>query len=368
MPEPLTVPLGIAITKAVAKVWLGDDWKIADIVTDTLAELANKIVPDWQARSALRRQLEKISEKSAAALEPLIEVEFSALPEGEKLTAIFQVGQAINQAKINLPTLIRIDYDLEELNSLLSDCLDDHMLCEGAKHLAERLTRESSALLIDLSSAMPQFERNNFAEILKRETDIALSVDRIFAEIEQMRTAIEFTSSDAKAEDFEIDYRRTVRRRLDRIELFGLNNTRHRSSRSQTLSTAYISLSVTGTRRPDFDNFDPGEGGAGDHSHADDEESLGSIRAEEAALISNRVVVKGEAGSGKTTLLQSLAVRAASADFKGPMAAWNNLVPFFVPLRSLVAGELPRPESLPGIIAPSICRVGLEHSPCPTLI
>ena len=357
MPEPLTVPLGIAITKSVAKVWLGDDWKIADIVTDTLAELANKVVPDWQARSALKRQLEKISEKSAAALEPLIEVEFSFLPRGEKLTAIFQVGQAINQAQINLLTLIKIDYDLEELSSLLSSCLDDSMLCEGAKHLAERLTRESSALLIDLSSAMPQFERNNFAEILKRETDIALSVDRMFAEIEQIRSAIESTSSDAKAEDFEIDYRRAVRRRLDRIELFGLNNTRHRSSRSQTLSTAYISLSVTGSRRPDFHNLDAGEGGAVDHSHTDDEESLGSIRAEEAALISNRVVVKGEAGSGKTTLLQSLAVRAASADFKGPMAAWNNLVPFFVPLRSLVAGELPRPESLPGIIAPSIAAM-----------
>lgn len=82
MPEPLTISLGIIITKAVAQVWLGDDYKFAITAADTLADLAARVVPDWQSKSALKRQFEKISEKSAVSLEPLIEIEFSSLDLG----------------------------------------------------------------------------------------------------------------------------------------------------------------------------------------------------------------------------------------------------------------------------------------------
>lgn len=93
MPEPLTIPLGIIIAKAVVKVWLGDEFKILTTTADTLADIAARVVPDWQAKSALRRQLEKVSEKSAASLEPLIENEFDGLGVGEKKQQSTKLGK-----------------------------------------------------------------------------------------------------------------------------------------------------------------------------------------------------------------------------------------------------------------------------------
>src|ERR1035441_9924222 len=57
-----------------------------------------------------------------------------------------------------------------------------------------------------------------------------------------------------------------------------------------------------------------------------------------------RTLVMGAAGSGKTTLLQWLAVRSARGDLNGPLAAFDGLVPFFIPLRRDVRRRLAKAE------------------------
>jgi NACHT domain len=68
------------------------------------------------------------------------------------------------------------------------------------------------------------------------------------------------------------------------------------------------------------------------------------VRVEDALAGAERLVIRGEAGSGKTTLLQWLTVRAASRDFTGLLAPWNERVPIYLTLRDYTVKELPRPE------------------------
>ncbi|MBZ6475766.1 NACHT domain-containing protein [Streptomyces griseocarneus] len=68
---------------------------------------------------------------------------------------------------------------------------------------------------------------------------------------------------------------------------------------------------------------------------------------EQALAGRERVLLRGGAGSGKTTLLQRLAVAAARRDPASSPAFLHDLVPFLLPVRSLVREPaLPRPDQL----------------------
>src|SRR4030095_4938805 len=97
---------------------------------------------------------------------------------------------------------------------------------------------------------------------------------------------------------FELQYRRTLDRRLDRMELFGVRLVGG-GARDYPLTVAYVSLTATAS--------------GGDMP----------VRVEDALTGAERVVIRGEAGSGKTTLLRWLAVRATNREFTGVLAQWN---------------------------------------------
>src|ERR1035441_6581425 len=69
-----------------------------------------------------------------------------------------------------------------------------------------------------------------------------------------------------------------------------------------------------------------------------------ALRAGGVLAGERRTLVMGAAGSGKTTLLQWLAVRSARGDLNGPLAAFDGLVPFFIPLRRDVRRRLAKAE------------------------
>jgi Leucine-rich repeat (LRR) protein len=125
----------------------------------------------------------------------------------------------------------------------------------------------------------------------------------------------------------------------------------------QSLSTAYITLSVSGAR-------DAGEKAA--LTLVDDERSERDAgrrvrRVDEVLCDCRRLVIRGGAGAGKSTLLQWLAVRAANQDFQGKLQHWNYKIPFFVRLRRLVGKAFPTPEQFPALIAPNCAAL----MPCP---
>jgi transcriptional regulator with XRE-family HTH domain len=68
-------------------------------------------------------------------------------------------------------------------------------------------------------------------------------------------------------------------------------------------------------------------------------------RAERALASRRRMLVRGLAGSGKTTLLQWLAISTAKGKLPSELDAWRGLIPFVLPMRTLVRnGTLPSPE------------------------
>ncbi|MBT2243009.1 NACHT domain-containing protein [Sphingobium sp. BHU LFT2] len=365
MSEPITFVLGMAVGKAVFKSWFKDN-EFVSSVSDSLSDLITRAIPDWKTRSAARRQMERLSEKATEALEPLIENEFMNLENGEKATCVFQVQKAIDATGINSLLISKCDFDTSKLYKLVLDNADLSPLNSSAKQLGYRLISECVQMIVDLSGTLPNFHRDTYAEILQRENVIIDSVDKIFDEIVRIRENSAAQSSSANAKEFEQSYRRAVIRRLDRIELFGLNSSASPSSRQHNLSTAYISLSVSGESFiSDNDNESASQYPSSDTtSNSIQQGSTPSIRVEDAACISPRIVIKGEAGSGKTTLLQSLAVRSASGEFTEDMSEWNHLIPFFISLREISGANLPAPEDFPKQIASVIAGtmpVGWVH-------
>ena len=160
-----------------------------------------------------------------------------------------------------------------------------------------------------------------------------------------------------RSDEFEVQYRREVARKLDRLQLFGI--TLPERSTRYALSVAYITLSATGNKKkapvnsPSEGKTPPTPGGNATLDLHDDDLS-NYVRVDDALLQSQRLVIRGEAGSGKTTLLQWLAVNAARHTLDGPLKTWGGLVPFFIPLRHWVGKPPPGPEDFINTVANNI--------------
>lgn len=349
--EPLAASLGISVGKAVFKAWFKDN-EFASSISESTLDLLKGSIADRRAQSAAERHIGRISERAADALETFIEFEWSNLSQLEKSEAINVVQNCIDELNINSSLMAAIEFSAERLSALVVSKLQDGGLCPEAKELASILAHEAAQMIADLASSLPEFHRDSFAEVLKRESEIISKLDRVFEELESIRNTSNRDSSSAAYSLFEQTYRRSLARQLDQIELFGMDSGIRQSSRQHSLSTAYISLSVTGGAdvNPDAEEIE----GEIESDTLSEKKSVFSVRAEEAANLSQLVVIKGEAGSGKTTLLQSLAVRCAIASYDGEMESWNELVPFFIRLRALSGPDLPGPEDLPSLVTPMI--------------
>jgi hypothetical protein len=165
------------------------------------------------------------------------------------------------------------------------------------------------------------------AEVLRRETQI----------VELLRTVLERLPAGRGVSDFDAEYRRLIRARLNFIELFGVNLSA--ATRQYPLSIAYLSLTVKGALGMRDQNQLAVNGSARTSS------ASSPTRIDDILAGTRRLFVRGEAGSGKTTLLQWIAVRSAEQGFTGLLDDWNTTVPFFLPLRRFTDRTLPAPET-----------------------
>ncbi len=146
--------------------------------------------------------------------------------------------------------------------------------------------------------------------------------------------------------DFERKYRAVVADTLNYVELFIEGKPLHKESRKQTLSVAYVTLTLTQGRSLS--------------------ELPGDVQAD--ALLdalkspTKRALVVGKAGCGKTTMMRWLALEAAQRqwpelemrpvdkdygkqfDEGRRMSAWREKTPFYLRLRDWETGTLPTPE------------------------
>lgn len=225
----------------------------------------------------------------------------------------------------------------------------------GCEAIGYRIHSKPTAYgIVDIAPALPQLNERSLAEVLRRESELIELATRVLDQVQKIRIATAQSDPEARKAQFETDYRQAVVRRLDEVELYGIDAAvkRHR------LSVAYISLTVrqdnpTEQKPPESTISGCSTESSGPES-ADSEDTERVVPVEELLASADRIVVRGLAGSGKTTLLQWVAVRSATGDFPEQLAPWNNGVPFFVRLRQFASAPLPAPETFPRLIAPSI--------------
>ncbi|MGA8086967.1 MAG: NACHT domain-containing protein [Terracidiphilus sp.] len=341
--ETLVATVGPAIAKTLLKLWAGDN-KLASEGGDSAIEVLTKLIPEIRARNETVRQLDAIGERAAESLMFTFEAEGKQLMVEDQEAVANLVARTLDHSRISTELLIQKDLDPAQLAQyLINDASDELTLLP--KHRIDLFTRvieEASQSIIDIARVLPSFTERTFAELLKRDRVLIDAAQRILENLDRIRAKTD--DQDGSAAKFETEYRRATIRNLDKVELFGVDLSR--SSRSQPLSVAYVSLNVGSDPELDVNEIRESEESDGEAS---------AIEVVEAALARHRMLLlRGPAGAGKTTLLQWVAVRAASRSFEEPLENWNVALPFLIRLRQFGDSALPRPEDFPSLIAPTI--------------
>lgn len=339
--EPITLAIGGAVAKWAFKAWVGDGAHV-DLTTDLAGIVGRKIADPFQRRS-VARQFETLADEIARRLEPYLSNEITGLDEGERNAVCLAAQEAIDSALENVSTILGLDLDPVRIkNHMLNDDpnrMNRYGLSEAGRSMYGTLLTEVSEYVSISATTLPGFGSQHAAELLSRDS---LIIGMLLEVLEKMPKAAAPSKWGSDSGDllFENEYRRSVFRYADKLQLFGVSSRLERNAYS--LSVAYISMSVASERVKDPDAL-PKEISAAE-SAAWKKGRSDYVSVEDALGANPYVMVSGGAGSGKTTLVQWLAASAARASFSGSLDSWNGRVPFILPLRRFVGKTLPQPE------------------------
>lgn len=234
------IEIGKAIAKQIFKLWV-KDIPLAEDISSGLLDLIGSKTSDAFAKREGDRQFEKIGDKITKSILPLLKAEHINLDEGERNAIALEVASTLNKSRLTSDILLQQNLQPSQLEHYLLKINPNATRDFSAKGAAlyERLIKEASVYIVDISSQLPSFTEHSFGEILEREDLILYKVDQVLNELHKMREALDPTN---EMNRFEIDYRGAVTRNLDVLQLIGadvsLPNRRHK------LSVAYITLSV----------------------------------------------------------------------------------------------------------------------------
>ena len=246
---------------------------------------------------------------------------------------------------------------VEFANQLLIDHpASSYHFSDSESRLYELIVRESCQYIVDIASQLPYFTERTLAEVLTRERQLVEIAERIIQEVAHLRAQL---NPQVEAAQFELDYRRTVLRKLDELELFG--SSMSVTARKYSLSLAYVTLSLEHQVLKPLLEHKVGVTRFFEDDADEKQQVVRTITGIIAVLAeSSYLLLRGDAGSDKTTLMQWIAVQSASQCFPQELASWNGTVPFFIRLRQHVHGQSenepswPAPEDFPGLVAPLI--------------
>ncbi|GHO56881.1 NACHT domain-containing protein [Ktedonobacter robiniae] len=351
--EILMLDVGGAIAKGLLTRWLSSNALVSDAAS-SLADVLKARISDRLAQQRARQQFETIGEKVGESLAPIFEIEGAALDESSRAAIANAVADTLNTA--NSALLARHNLEPVEIaRELLKEYpASSYHFSQSEGYLYERIVNESCQYIVDIASQLPQFTERTLSEVLLRERQLVKTAERIVDEVTRLRQQL---NPQVEAKRFELDYCRTVIRKLDELELFGSGMSV--TARKYSLSLSYVAPSLEyEVLRPsqEHEKFRRLDSGLAGKSHL----VRTVVEAPKLLAESSYLLLRGDAGSGKTTLMRWIAVQAASLCFPPELASWNGLVPFFIRLRRhvhLEGGGVPRwpaPEDFPGLVAPAI--------------
>ena len=344
IPLPVLKVLGPAIAKHVLAAF-----NIPSTLTNLVLEQAidtsiEGLLNRSETKATLSQTLDPIARQVEADLQQLFEQEARNLSDNSRNAILLAVAETLVRARLTPATLAEQNFNPETLKQTLlqTNPKADRDFSQDETALYHQALARASQHLIDATPQLAGFDLNVATITLKRLEEISTQLQT------QRQQAIQ-------AEDkFAVKYRHTIRDELDCLEVFGLPRM-DRLTRQQSLSMAYITLSVTGEVAASEDdgplalNWLGGEPWKVDPLQR--EARRISRQVHEAIRNRRRLVIRGGAGAGKSTLLQWLAVRAATQSFPPELQSWNAKIPFFIRLRSLVGRPFPAPEQFPTLVA-----------------
>lgn len=293
-----------------------------------------------------KSDVERLAKYVLRKIKELTEREFAGLPGNEKEAAVDLLGAVFENSS---STLWECDLDPQifALNVIRSSQarVNSSGLSTQAISFFEFLTHQVSLQIVQFITTWPSFTARAEIEQLKRLRHLVAIAERI-----NEKLGPDLLSSDL---DFEQRYCQLVSETLDQLELFGVD-LKERNNRTYSLTTAYITLSVSSSGAPVNTSIqerashrvseslevdeDAAELGGGAPSNA-------GMRAEGAIGRFKRLLLRGDAGSGKTTLLHWLSVNCSRRSLPGELSEWNTLIPFLLPLRRFAESPLPTPNN-----------------------
>ncbi|MFV2110105.1 NACHT domain-containing protein [Micromonospora sp. LOL_015] len=279
-------------------------------------------------RRRARRRLDDVADAVAGRVCAQYEHEFRGLSEEERAVVVEAVAETFQLAPLDPGLVLAAD--------LRPGSLEDRVRSGAAEYLAVRFFGRDEADLYDLLlasccaevvvivRAMAGLADLAVPEILQRLTQLAVDVR------EAPRRAVVDASRDADAAFAEI-YRAHVGPGLDIVDLDSARLSA--GSRQYPLSLAYLSLpaAVSNATEPAV-----------------------PTRVESALAGRSRVLIRARCGAGKTTFLYRLFMLAARRAFTGELAAFNDALPFYLPLHRFAEAEMPSPDHLLDAVARDI--------------
>jgi hypothetical protein len=334
--ETLVTTIGASLAKSLLNVWLKENPVVTSTITPTIDLLKTKTDDYLSARRGDRAFVE-LGDKIAKSLEPVF-TDYM-LGENSYESVAFEVSKTLEKSKISSKLLSRLNYSPAKLLKHIHEANPG-----GAKNFSEletalynRSLDLASQYIVDLASNLPDYTSQNFTEILQRLDDSMDLLNRVLLDLQKLRAISESSNRNREFAEFERDYRASVVRKFDRINLFGADVSR-RAKRYQ-LTMAYVSLDVVKSDEK--------------HYYEDDYEIRVSVQT--ALGNSTHAAIIGEAGSGKTTLLHWLAVNSAGNSFDHSLSEWRDTIPFIIELRRY-PNELPAPEEFLRKVASEIAH------------
>jgi Leucine-rich repeat (LRR) protein len=308
--------------------------KVLEQAIDTVAD---ELLSSSEARETLSQKSEQVAKQLERDMRPLFEHEARNLEAGSQKAILLGVAETLFKARLTSEGLTQINFDVKKLKQHLLNTNQEavRFFTRDEEALYQQAITLVSQRLIEVAPQMEGFTLSTAATTLQRLEEIA---NQLKTEREQAIQA---------ADEFATQYRRIVQDELDCLEVFGWPQL-DRLTRRQSLSMAYISLSVSGGEHDEEEKLLLTL--MGDEQLAPQSRRR-SHHIDEVICNCRRIVIRGGAGAGKSTLLQWLAVRAATQSFPDKLQHWNYKIPFFIRLRSLVNGKFPPPEVFPSLIA-----------------
>ncbi len=381
--ESLTIAIGTGIAKYLVKEVLPTE--LQDQISEELIDLGLGFV------AGKRHESDPVALEIGKRINSLYR--HSKIGEDAKTAVLLEVARTLALANTKPEHLVELNLDearlLHELIEMRPEATAHFSQDEDA--LYRQMLKVASEGIIQASEEVVGFLRAVSWGLLRRQGNLSEE----FSRLENMQAKLWsglaklLAEPEEKAKAAEEKYRQHLIERLDRLEPFGIPQ---RDDIGQRLKLQDVFVKLKLTSRSDykklakelrqwrnkivhqsstqlnlFEGLDlPDEEIGGEKrvtqwvksfgaeitdndvlhtlgiifgSSFDDSESLDDVLAQE-----RRVMIEGLAGSGKSTILQWMAVKAAQRDFPTSMAAWNNLVPFFIRLRQCREGGFPAPE------------------------